>query len=135
MNRWLHQHDAHCIIRSRGEDWRIVRVSGDAVSLCNVLWPTETAVINLGDDIAARYADEATKRLQLLSWPYDIEAMADEIISACDLPPRCRGTLYAALSDAYRMGRRKISYDALKKLQAQEREAWAKANPNDDMVI
>lgn len=57
-----------------------------------------------------------------------LEVMADEVV-------RCsggsRGTIYAALRDAYEMGRLRISYSQLLVRQERERSSAPKADPDD----
>lgn len=56
----------------------------------------------------------------------DIEMMADEIVDCGG----GRGTIYAALRDAYQMGKDGISYSELKRRQEEEFERYKAAHPD-----
>lgn len=53
---------------------------------------------------------------------YDLETMTRELELVLKLPIGCHGTIYAALRDAWQMGRAQISYAKLKERQDKDRE-------------
>jgi hypothetical protein len=66
---------------------------------------------------------------------YDIETMTRELEVVLKLPVGCHGTIFAALWDAHRMGRERLSYAALKDRQDREREKDAELDKFCAMLL
>lgn len=62
----------------------------------------------------------------------DIEWMADEVVECAG---GGRGTIYAALRDAYQMGRYGLTYGELQALQQRELADWREANKDEQVLF
>lgn len=125
------QQNDHCILRFKGEQWRITLMRGlDCIVVRNVLWQNDGEVLDLSKVDWPAYTTMAAAALAGKMPIWDIEFMAKEVVQHSG---GSTGTIYCALRDAYRMGVEGIDYDELKRRQAAEREQWAREHPEGDV--